>query len=112
MMNSDEVISLYEAVSDLTGKMLVAAQSHDWDQLVELETHCASRVQALKDGEQMTRLSGPIRIRKVKIIHQILAHDREIRNLTSPWMAQLASMINSSGAERKLNTAYGASRLA
>ena len=109
MMNSEQVISLYEMVSDITSKMLAAAHSRDWENLVALELDCASTVQALKEGEIPTALSGPSRARKVEIIHQILAHDREIRDLTSPWMAQLASMINSTGAERRLSNAYGAS---
>jgi flagellar protein FliT len=108
MMNSDQVISLYETVSDLTGKMLQAAQSRDWESLAELESHCASHIESLKNGEPVVALSGPIRARKVAIIHQILAHDREIRNLTTPWMAELASRINSTGTARKLSAAYGA----
>ena len=106
-MNSNEVISLYETVSDLTGQMLQAAQLRDWKNLVMLESHCASHIQCLKDGEPVVALTGDKRARKVRIIHQILAHDREIRNLTTPWMAELASLINSTSASRKLSTAYG-----
>ena len=108
MMNDDEVISMYESVCELTGKMLVAAQSGNWDDLVELESRCASRVQVLRDGEAMTRLTGERRSRKVAIIHTILAHDRAIRDLTSPWMAKLGAMMQSTGVERKLANAYGA----
>jgi flagellar protein FliT len=108
MMNSDQVISLYQTVSDLTGQMLQAAQSRDWEHLAALESDCASHVQTLKDGEPVAPLSGAIRERKVKIIREILAHDREIRNLVTPWMAELACLINSAGASRKLSVAYGA----
>ncbi len=107
-MNSEQVITLYETVSDLTGQMLAAAQVRDWENLAALESHCASHIQCLKDGEPVVALTGDTRARKVAIIHQILAHDREIRNLTSPWMAELASLINSTGAQRKLSAAYGA----
>ncbi|MDB5952312.1 MAG: flagellar protein FliT [Massilia sp.] len=107
-MNSEQVITLYETVSDLTGQMLQAAQSRDWENLAALESHCASHIQCLKDGEPVVALTGDTRARKVRIIHQILAHDRQIRDLVSPWMAELASMINSTSASRKLSTAYGA----
>ena len=107
-MNSDQVISLYETVSEITGQMLRAAQSRDWENLVALESHCASQIQCLKDGEPVVALTGPVRARKVAIIHQILARDREIRDLVTPWMAELASLINSTGASRKLSAAYGA----
>jgi flagellar protein FliT len=107
MMNSEEVISLYETVSDLTGQMLVAARSRDWEKLAELESHCASHVQTLKDGEPAAALSSAIRDRKVRIIQKILADDREIRNITEPWMAELSALINNSSTERKLSMAYG-----
>ncbi|HEU4851114.1 MAG TPA: flagellar protein FliT [Telluria sp.] len=106
-MNSTEVLSLYESVSDLTGKMVAAARSRDWESLVELESSCASRIAALKAGEPPS-LSGETRDRKVRIINTILANDREIRDLTTPWMAELANLINNAGSQRRLTKAYGA----
>ncbi len=108
-MNSQEIISLYEAVSEITDQMLAAARVGDWDKLIALESHCANHVQALKEGEPPVALTGAVRERKVKIIHKILADDREIRNLTEPWMAQLAVLINSTNTERKLSNAYSGS---
>lgn len=107
MMDHDAVISLYESVSDLTGQMLTAAQQRDWENLVALEAACSARVAALKHGEPATPLSGETRSRKVAIIRQILAHDRAIRDLTTPWMAQLAALIGNAGSERKLAMSYG-----
>ncbi|MBI3229216.1 MAG: flagellar protein FliT [Burkholderiales bacterium] len=106
-MNSQEIIALYEDVSKLTAQMLAAARAGDWDTLVQLEGHCASHVQSLREGEPPEPLTGGLRERKVQIIHQILADDREIRNLTEPWMAQLAALMNNAGTERKLSSAYG-----
>lgn len=108
MINSQEIIALYEAVSAITDQMLAAARSADWDKLVELEERCASHVQILRENEPPQPLTGGLRERKVQIIHKILADDREIRNLTEPWMAQLAALMNSAGTERKLSNAYGA----
>ena len=106
-MDSQEIISLYETVADIVDQMLAAARAGDWDHLSELETHCARHVQTLRNDESPIALSGPIRERKVEIIHKILADDREIRNLTEPWMAQLSALMNSASAERKLSNAYG-----
>lgn len=108
-MNNEQVISLYESVSDLTGKMLQAAQVRDWEHLAALEAHCAGHIKSLKDNEpEAVKLPAPLRAQKVKIIHQILRHDREIRDLTSPWMAELSALLNSNTAERRLVNAYGA----
>ena len=109
-MNNEEILSLYETVAELSGQMLDAARSADWERLVTLESRCASQVQMLKTGEPVAALSGTIREKKVRIIHKILADDREIRNITEPWMAELSSLMNSAGTERKLFKLYGANQ--
>ncbi len=106
-MNSEQIISIYEAVSDITAQMLGAAQARDWENLAQLESNCALHVQTLKLSEPAMPLTGESRAKKVRIIHQILAHDREIRNLTQPWMAELSALMNNSGTERRLAQAYG-----
>ena len=108
MMNNEQVLSLYEAMTDITGQMLAAARVRDWEYLAELESHCANHVEQLKKGETTAELPPPLRARKVKMLHQILAHDREIRDLTMPWMAELSNLINSTSAEARLAHAYGA----
>lgn len=109
-MNNHEVISLYETVAVITDQMLAAARQGDWDRLVELESRCASHVETLRASEPPVPLTGDSRVRKVQIIKKILADDREIRNLTEPWMVQLSRLIDSTGTERKLSRAYGASQ--
>ena len=44
---------------------------------------------------------------EVELIKQVLADDRRIRDLTSPWMAQLSKLISSNGTQRRLANAYG-----
>jgi flagellar protein FliT len=106
MLNSKEVITLYETVAIITDQMLAAARQGDWDQLVALEARCATHISTLKTNEPPVPLTGEVRDQKVRIIKKILSDDREIRNLTEPWMAQLAGMINSTGTELKLSKAY------
>jgi flagellar protein FliT len=111
MMNSQELLSIYENVAVITDQMLAAARAGDWDQLATLESHCAAQVEMLKAEERRPLLTDAVRERKVQIIQKILADDREIRNLTEPWMAQLSGLINSTGIERKLSNTYGAHQL-
>lgn len=107
-MSSEEIISLYQAISDITDQMLVAARAHDWEHFCELEAHGASHVRTLRRHDAGGALPDAVREQKVRIIHEILAHDRAIRDITEPWMARLAALINSAGAEQKLSRAYGA----
>lgn len=107
-MNIEQTISVYEAVFDLTGQMLEAARARDWEHLARLEAHCADHVRALQAGADPLPLAGAARERKVSLIRQILEADRAIRDLTTPWMAELAALLSSTRAERKLTSAYGA----
>lgn len=106
-MTSDDILTVYESVADLTGQMLAAAGSSDWDRLVQLEQQCSTQVSALRANEAALPLTGPARTRKVELIKKVLADDRRIRDLTAPWMAQLSKLINSNGTQRRLANAYG-----
>ncbi|WP_395007100.1 flagellar protein FliT [Undibacterium sp.] len=110
MLNSEEVITIYESVAAISDQMLDAARNADWERLTELELRCSSHIASLREGEAPIRLTGEVRERKVKIIQKILADDREIRGITEPWMANLSKLINSNQTERKLVQAYGFSQ--
>lgn len=105
-MNTQEIIPLYQKISDLTGQMLQAAQSQNWDQLSELETSCSAHVSQLKQTAANVALPGKLRMQKIEIIQKILGDDRAIRNLTEPWMRELQSLMQNTGNQRKLEHAY------
>jgi flagellar protein FliT len=107
MMENQDILEVYEGVAAITTRMLDAARTGDWEQLAELESHCSSQVAALRKFDSPTALTGPDRDKKVEIIRKILADDQQIRSITEPWMKQLATMMQSTGTERKLSQAYG-----
>lgn len=111
-MNSLELISLYENVAVITGNMLEAARSGDWELLERLEHDCSSQVQCLRENETPAELPIEIRDKKIRIIKKILADDKEIRDITEPWMAQLSELMRNSSTNRKLSQAYGTSNTA
>ncbi|MCC7680223.1 flagellar protein FliT [Janthinobacterium sp. FW305-128] len=107
MMTHQEVLTTYEAMQTLTGRMVTAAGNADWDELEALEQQVSAHVATLKANEEKVVLETAGRQRKVALIKQILEDDRKIRDLTMPWMAQLSKLINSTGTERRLANAYG-----
>jgi flagellar protein FliT len=107
MMTSQEVVSVYEAMTVLSGQMVSAANDSDWDRLTVLEQQCAEYVRQLKEREAGVRLEGASRERKLEAIRKLLDDDRKIRDLTMPWMAKLSALINNTGTERRLARAYG-----
>lgn len=106
-MEYQNTIAVYEAVAKLTSQMLLAARQQDWDKLTNLEHSCAQHVEMLKVIQEVTPLPKEARERKVASIKSILADDREIRNLVSPWMVRLNSMISSNHMEQRLTRTYG-----
>jgi flagellar protein FliT len=92
-------IALYEAVAQVTGQMLLAAREQDWEKLSVLERDCAVYVEKLRLIAADAALSDEDRLRKVNSIKRILADDREIRNLVSPWMIKLNGMLGANSSE-------------
>lgn len=104
MNNSSEIIVIYESILAITGQMLKAAQSADWENLIALEQECRGLTRKLMINNANKMLDGETRQRKQKIIQRILADDAEIRILTQPWMAQLQNILSNPVYKRCLQT--------
>jgi flagellar protein FliT len=87
IMNSNEVLAMYEKVAGLTSQMLAAAQAGDMARLAQLETRCVIESAATATG--VPALEGVERKRKIELLKQIMANDRAIREVTEPWMARV-----------------------
>lgn len=98
-MSSNDVLSMYENIAGLTSKMVLAARTSNWDSLEHLEKQCASEAVATLGGATPA-LSGAKRQRKIDLLKQILANDREIRHITEPWMTQLPGVMPGARASR------------
>ncbi len=89
-MTSSEVLSMYENIAGLTNQMASAARMGDLNRLGQLEDQCATEARSASTG--VAALSGGQRLRKIDLLKQILANDREIRDLTDPWMNAVPGM--------------------
>lgn len=106
-MSQQEVVSTYETMVGILDRMLDAATAGEWDRLSELEQECALCTRRLQAGEGAQPLAGLARQRKVNAIRRMLDADRQIRDLTTPWMAHLSSLIKGTSTERRVARAYG-----
>lgn len=106
-MSGQEVVSVYETMVGITDRMLDAASASEWDRLADLEQECARHARRLQAGEAGTPLAGQERVRKVNAIRRMLDTDRQIRDITTPWMAHLSALINNTSTERRVARAYG-----
>lgn len=107
-----DTLSIYEEMAQVSAEMLVAARDANWDLLSALETRNSQLVGRLQHGHggeaTLDNQDDALRARKVAMIKTILAHDRDIRELTEPWLHTLSGLIKNTSNERKLAQAYGA----
>lgn len=109
-----DTLPIYENMAVISNQMLDAARNANWELLSALELRSSTYLEALKKNgaseDQIDNSDDALRERKVALIKKILADDRDIRNLTEPWMKQLSNLIKNTGNERKLAQAYGVSQ--
>ncbi len=105
-MDNAHTIITYHAILATTGKMLAAAQNSEWDQLVSLEQECRQLTESLKYNDTEPLLDKELQQKKVKIIHQILENDAQIRALVEPWMVRLQDMLSINRHTRNLQQTY------
>lgn len=105
-MDSTQTIMTYKAILATTGKMLAAAQNKKWDELVSLEQECRQLTGMLIKEDPEPILDKELLQNKIRIIHQILDDDAQIRAITEPWMMRLQDTLNINGRTRNLQQAY------
>ena len=102
-----QIMQLYEAIARLMKDMVVAARSHDWERLRDLENQCRPLTHTLMAGEPGTELPDQDKRAKFLLLRQILDDDAAIRAVTQSWMSELQALIGNTSTRRKLTQAYG-----
>ena len=105
-MNNTHTITIYNTILATTEKMLTAAQNSEWDQLVSLEQECRKLTDNLKRNHTEPPLDKELQQKKIKIIHQILDNDAQIRAIIEPWMTRLQEMLSINRRTRNLQQIY------
>lgn len=109
-MTSNEMLTTYESLSDLTGTMLNAARQGEWDDLAALEERCQGYVSQLMQAAPVPLNESEQRT-KVAIIRTILQNDAKIRALTEPRLHELQQRLSSTRTSQRSVEAYGAQRV-
>ena len=108
-MTSNEMLTTYESLSELTGTMLVAARQGEWDDLAALEERCKGFVSRLMQAKPVPLNESEQRT-KVAIIRTILQNDAQIRALTEPRLHELQQRLSRARTGQRGIEAYGAQR--
>jgi flagellar protein FliT len=106
-VNSRDILHTYGLFAAKSGEMLDAATAGDWDRLIALEEDYrafAVMLESVDDGT--VRLEPEFTQRKAVLIRKVLADDAAIRQITKPWMNQLAACVANVRQESRLRQAY------
>jgi len=106
-MNSLEIITHYEVLSNLTEQMREAAAQGEWDKLVSIEQQRGRQVAVMRLTDASVTLDEPSWQCKMQLIRKILADDTKIRHHTEKWIGQLQCIMQSNRQEQRLLQAYG-----
>jgi flagellar protein FliT len=87
--SAEQVIALYERVSEITGRMVEAARAGDWARVDGLQE--AGRLLSREMVKKNVVVPTPpeLRDRKLALIREVLADDAEIRELADPRLARV-----------------------
>lgn len=99
-------IDYYQSVAEASSRMVSAARDGDWDALVSAEEECARRVADLQRHQQADGSECADPRQRIHILSEILAHDAEIRALTTPWLQRLEQLLAGASGERRISNAY------
>ena len=83
------LMDYYKSIEESSRKMLDAARSQDWEQVVRYEGTCAVLIEQLRARSHSEELLPEHRSEKTRIMQRILINDAQIRNLVEPWLEHL-----------------------
>jgi flagellar protein FliT len=88
------LLDYYKAIEGASQKMLEAARTENWDQVVRMEGACAVLIAQLRNQSRSETLAPRDRPEKLRIMQRILRTDAEIRCLAEPWLHDLALLMD------------------
>jgi flagellar protein FliT len=86
---SQQLIEYYKSIEESSLKMLDAAKSEDWAQVVRYEGVCAVLIEQLRFQGRTDALLPEQKREKTLIMQRILFNDAQIRYLAEPWLEQM-----------------------
>ena len=88
------LLDYYTAIENASQRMLEAARTEDWDQIMHLEGTCAVLIAQLRHKSRSLHLAPDERKEKTRIMQRILRTDAEIRVLAEPWLSDLEQLMD------------------
>jgi flagellar protein FliT len=108
MAQFSPIVTCYEEVLLLSGRMFEAAQAADWDTVTELQRGYLALVDRLRQLDHEAPFSDAERMHRYQLLDRILTYDARIRDLAMPQLQRLGILLTNSRRQFELSAAYGA----
>ena len=103
MMSHPELLSRYQAIADLSGRMLAEARANRWDAVFELGSQYHDAVETLRT---LDVLSPEEREARKSLLTQILDDDANIRRLATPELERLSGLLGNVKRQHRVLRTY------
>lgn len=99
---------LYEALGEVSRRMVEAARANDWDRLAALDAEMTAAREAIARSEPHgSDVDDAELVHRARLIAGILEDHREVRRHVDPWMASASRLLGGSRRDRAVRAAYG-----
>lgn len=106
--NRLDVLSAYERLAEVTGRMREAAALEDWETVMTLESECAGIYSHVLSADDSAVDDRAYQQRKSELICRLLDDDAQIRGQISGELTRIWRLIHGRERVEQLTTAYGA----
>ncbi len=103
MNDRPTLISHYQAIADLTGRMLSEARANRWDAVVALGEQYHQAVEMLRE---LDVLSVEDREARRELLSRILDDDANIRRLAMPELERLSGLLGNMKRQHRVLRTY------
>ena len=98
-----DILSRYQAIAEISGRMLTEARANRWDAVFELGAQYHDAVELLRDLDMQ---SAEDREARKSLLSQILDDDANIRRLAMPELERLSGLLGNTRRQHRVLRTY------
>ncbi len=87
------LLGCYLEIEAVSGRMLAAARSEDWEQVGALQLSCEALIEQARALGAQAALTVRERREKLRILRRILRNEGALRRLSFPWTARCEELV-------------------
>lgn len=103
MSSQEEILNHYQAIADISGRMLAEARANHWDEVFALGERYHQAVECLRN---LDLKSLEAREARKELLNRILDDDANIRRLAVPELERLSGLLGNVRRQHRVLRTY------